>query len=72
MLFHVLLKRATLLLMPFAMAGCATTTASVAPTTDLSCRVFTPITWSAKDTDQTITGVKIHNAVWTAICGAPK
>lgn len=53
--------------------GCATTTGS-AGTTDASvaCQSFEPIRWSVQDTDQTISQVKEHNAVWRALCGEPQ
>lgn len=41
--------------------GCATTTATVA-TNQSVCEVWKPVSWSKKDTDQTITEVKINNA----------
>lgn len=69
MLSNVLARLGLLLLVLSLVSNCARTTGSAVPT-DVSCRVFTPITWSAKDTDKTITEVKIHNAVWSAVCGA--
>lgn len=30
--------------------------------------VALPITWSSRDTDETIREVKEHNAVWTRLC----
>ena len=69
MLSNALARLGLLLLVLSLATGCARTTATVVPT-DVSCRVFTPIQWSAKDTDKTITEVKIHNAVWRAVCGA--
>ena len=44
--------------------GCATTTASVGT----ECSVWKPITWSVKDTDQTIAEVKTNNARQKAWC----
>lgn len=32
------------------------------------CEVEAPITWSTKDTDQTIAEVKSHNAVFKSLC----
>jgi hypothetical protein len=61
--------RAALLPMPLLiLAGCATTTASVA-TDAVACSAFEPIRWSRKDTDETIRQAKEHNAVWAALCG---
>lgn len=48
------------------LSTCATTTAS--GVTDVACQAFKPITWSTKDTDQTIGEVKEHNAAWKAVC----
>lgn len=44
-----------------SLTGCAAKTASVE--TDLFCEVAQPISWSKKDTDQTIKEVKAHNNV---------
>jgi hypothetical protein len=55
------------------LSGCATTTAidatepSLTPTT-VACRLFTPLGWSRRDTDDTIRAVKAHNAAWAALC----
>lgn len=57
-----------------ALAACATTTASVDLSSDIRqsmCRIFRPITWSPADTDETIAGVKEHNAAWKALCERP-
>lgn len=32
------------------------------------CSIAKPITWSSRDTDETIRGVKEHNAVGTRLC----
>jgi hypothetical protein len=32
------------------------------------CKIFAPIGWSSKDTDQTILEVKTHNAAWKRTC----
>lgn len=63
-------KRARLLIgATLILAGCVTTTGSVAtdPTTAI-CASFRPITWSSRDTDETIKQVKAHNSVYLAIC----
>lgn len=60
----------TLLSATLTLGGCATTTASGgtdAPKT-VVCKVFQPISWSSKDTDETIKEVKAHNAVYLALC----
>lgn len=53
------------------LTSCVTTMASSeidAAHKKVMCEAFQPITWSGKDTDDTIRGVKEHNAVWTALC----
>lgn len=32
------------------------------------CELWQPVTWSSKDTDQTIEEAKINNAKWDAFC----
>lgn len=39
------------------------------PGADTFCRVAKPISWSSRDTDETIREVKAHNAVGKALCG---
>ncbi len=48
------------------LGGCMTTTAIVG--TDAGCTVLPPITWSVRDTEPTVKGVKKHNAAWRALC----
>ena len=36
---------------------------------DTFCSIAEPITWSTRDTDETIRGVKEHNAVGKRLCG---
>jgi hypothetical protein len=36
---------------------------------DSFCLIAQPISWSTKDTDSTIEGVKEHNAVGKRLCG---
>lgn len=43
------------------LSACAHKTVSVE--TDLFCQIAKPITWSSKDTDETIRQAKAHNAV---------
>jgi hypothetical protein len=38
--------------------------------TDTSCLAFEPITYSGKDSKETIEQIRGHNAAWDAICGA--
>jgi hypothetical protein len=49
------------------LTGCATTTATVG-TNRAACAVWAPVSWSAKDTDQTIREAKINNARRAAWC----
>jgi len=49
-----------------ALTGCATTTAT-SVTNNAVCSVWREISWSKKDTDKTITEIKVNNArrgVW--------
>lgn len=63
---HALITLGTLLLLSLTVAGCSMTTVSNG--SNLTCTSFTPITWSTKDTPQTIKQVKQHNAGWKAVC----
>lgn len=49
------------------LGGCATTTATGGTSV---CAVWRPISWSVKDSDATITEVKINNARQRGWCGA--
>jgi outer membrane biogenesis lipoprotein LolB len=49
------------------LTGCATTTATVA-TNAAACDVWKPVSWSVRDTDQTIREAKVNNARRTAWC----
>lgn len=53
------------------LTGCATTTASVEPTTSslTFCGGARPIFWAKRDTVETIKQVKSHNAVGVDACG---
>lgn len=57
----------SMLLTALTLTGCATTTGSAV--TEVACTGLEPLTWSRRDTDETIRGVKRHNAKWRAICG---
>ena len=52
----------------FLLTGCASQTATVA-TNEAVCQVWKNVSWSKKDTDQTIGEVKINNARRGAWCG---
>lgn len=47
-------------------SGCMTTTGG--GVTDNVCKAWRPVTWSARDTDETIREVKANNAAWGAWC----
>ena len=51
----------------FALTGCASLTGTRATNT-ASCSVWKDISWSKKDTDQTITEIKVNNARREAWC----
>lgn len=52
-----------MLVLGLIVGSCATTTASVAIKQFKQdvCKIFQPLTWSTKDTDETIIGIKAHN-----------
>lgn len=53
------------------LTSCAGTTGTSAiDPSVVACEGFKPISWSSRDTDQTIREAKAHNAAWTALCGA--
>lgn len=59
------------------LSGCATTTGSGAtstppPAAETYCQIAKPITWSSRDTDDTIRQVKEHNAVYLRLCGGDR
>ena len=60
---------ATMLLL--TLPGCGTTMATVA-TNQTVCDVWKPVGWSKKDTDQTVTEVKVNNARREGWCHGPK
>lgn len=39
------------------------------PGAESFCAIAKPITWSTRDTDQTVREVKAHNAAGKALCG---
>jgi hypothetical protein len=59
-----LLKPLAALSLVFLLTGCATN----GLVTDGSCKIFKPISNSAKDTEQTRREVVSHNKVYGAIC----
>lgn len=67
-------RRVTALALTLMLAGCSTTTgfggtdargvAMTRTALDLVCVTFPPISWSMRDTPETIAQVKAHNAGW--------
>jgi len=45
-------------------AGCSRTVGSAT-----ECQIFRPLSWSSRDTPETVRGVKGHNAAGEAACG---
>jgi hypothetical protein len=56
------------LLLTYLLSGCAKTTAIVGTSSLRTCDVWRTISWSKKDTDQTIVEVKQNNAGRAAYC----
>lgn len=55
------------------LAGCATLTTAFGATEaidtkEVACAAFKPITWSTRDTDETIAEVREHNAAYAELC----
>ncbi len=46
------------------LASCVTGGAA----TDTFCQIYSPITWSQADTDETVRQVKLNNARWAETC----
>ena len=55
------------MLSTFALTGCASLMATTA-TNGSACAVWKDITWSKRDTDQTIVEIKVNNARRDAWC----
>ena len=71
MLSNALKTRLLLAMLPlFLLTGCFKTTAIGG--TDSACSVWRDISWSSKDTPQTITEVKINNARREGFCEGKK
>ncbi len=71
------LLRAIALTASMAMTGCAEKTVSGIPTggieeggeiSDWACLAFRPISWSGRDTPETVRQIAAHNAAWDATC----
>ena len=58
---------ATLLLGSIVLTGCGTTT-RIVETKTTACIGFQPITYSSRDTPETIEQIVAHNAAWDAVC----
>lgn len=68
------LRLLVVMLCGLATTSCATTTATVETEPEgadpsLVCLVWVPISWSTRDTDQTIREAKANNAAREAWCG---
>ncbi len=57
-----------LLVVPLMLAGCQTTTPTAV--IDTSCLAMEPITYSRRDTAETVTQIRQHNAAFKALCGS--
>lgn len=60
-------------MLPLALATCMTTTGIDATdahraATLVACTTFAPISWSTRDTDETVRQVKGHNAAYAETC----
>lgn len=59
-----------MLMLAMALPSCKTTGFSEKiDVTRVACGSFSPIFWSKKDTPETVSQVKEHNAAGTALCG---
>lgn len=58
--------RLAILLSPFLLTGCGTSTGGI--NFDSGCQSFKPINGSTKDTTQTKRQIVAHNSVYDAIC----
>lgn len=68
--FQPLIKPARLFVLSLLviLPSCATMTKTVVPTDKVTCTALRPLSWSRKDTDQTIAEIKEDNAAKKAIC----
>jgi hypothetical protein len=55
----------------FGLTGCATLTGTTG-TNGSACAVWKDVSWSKKDTDQTITEIKVNNARRDGFCRGEK
>ena len=66
------LMRSVLVIMSmFLLTGCVTLTGTTA-TNGSACSVWKDVSWSKKDTDQTITEIKVNNARRDGFCKGEK
>jgi hypothetical protein len=56
-----------ILLIGLSMSSCSSLK-SINAKTDVSCELFKPITWSDKDSKNTLEQVFAHNITWDAVC----
>lgn len=62
-----MLKKLALLAAPLLLAACQTTTPTAV--IDTSCMAMEPITYSRRDTTETVTQIRQHNAAFKVLCG---
>ena len=69
-MLSIAFKRQFLLavLCALTLSGCATLTSTSVPI-DAPCTVWQPLTWSVKDTNPTIIGIKTNNVERASWCG---
>lgn len=66
------MRLALLLSATLPLAGCQSLTPTGAiRVVDTSCTAFRPITYSSRDTEQTQSEARGHNAAWDALCKPP-
>jgi hypothetical protein len=65
------MRYALAILLTFPLAGCASLTSSNV-TTKSACTVWRDVSWSVKDTDQTIREIKVNNARREGWCAGIK
>jgi hypothetical protein len=60
-----------LMLSTLTLAGCQTLGKGISTRyLDTSCEAFQPITYSSRDTPETVAQIRGHNAAWDSLCPA--
>ncbi|MGI9351967.1 MAG: hypothetical protein ACR2O3_10425 [Rhizobiaceae bacterium] len=67
-----LLPAAALVVIALVLTGCQMVPTVGSDNTRWYCEGFRPITWSARDTTETINQIVEHNAVWESLCNWQK